>query len=591
VIRGGDAFPFCVYGALDLVRRVRGGGQGGDLFLVGRPVLEEEKAEDQRREENGKAYGVDEFFSEGGGQILGKLHCGSGKVDSTSLVLSDGSILRESFHEDERALLPEVGIRGGFPERQKNFACSRRRLGYTEEVKSFLDRMDAVSDMLMEGFTVGSIAWMTAMGALIGGAFFPSDALASPAPKIRVRVVDGVTAFNVRGFDLRLQSADRYDLRIQQSSASRSAVETRADRVSEWKLRCPKSGMVEAIQLGKAKQPLRTVHFHGPVTLESPSGFVTAEGRSYREKILVHAIPGKSGWRCDAVNHVDIESYLDGLVNAEFSASWSPAAIDAQVIAARTYAFFQMKTMAAKKGGSHFDLDSTTKDQVYDGSKREDYRSRRSANRTRGMVLKAKRSDVWPIKAYYHSTCGGKTELPEVVWGGSSRGFKRRVHCHHCKSSPSYVWDVPIAMNEIALGIWKGARSLGAADREITRHWPVSWERDLRSSRLLELKVATLNESGRAEKVTSRWRNAEGREFVLSVPGPLFRSWIGPSRLKSTVFQALAAGGDRWVLRGRGFGHGVGLCQWGAKTMGELGRSSREILKTYYPDAVIAKAW
>jgi stage II sporulation protein D len=139
--------------------------------------------------------------------------------------------------------------------------------------------------------------------------------------------------------------------------------------------------------------------------------------------------------------------------------------------------------------------------------------------------------------------------------------------------------------------MWKGARDLSGANRDQIRGWPLTWETELRESQLLDLRVTSQNESGRAEVVTSRWKNAAGKEYTLTVPGTTFRYWIGPSRLKSTVFQSYSAGNDRWVLRGRGFGHGVGLCQWGAKVAGETGLKTRAILKVYYPDAVIARAW
>jgi len=413
-------------------------------------------------------------------------------------------------------------------------------------------------------------------------------------PKVRVRIVDGVRAVLIRGFDLKFQSVNREDLRIQQASALRSldgrpSLFARSDRLSQWQIACPNGGVIQAAQLGAGKFPLRTVYFAGPVSVESPSGFVTVKGKPYREKIVVHPIQTRHGWECEVVNHVDVENYLDGLVNAEFSAAWNREAIDAQVIAARTYAYYQIK-LTNRRGG-HFDLDSTVKDQVYDGSTKEDYRSRLSAIRTRGKILKASASDEWPIKAYYHSTCGGATELPEVVWGVPMKGFKTRVKCPYCRNSPSFIWDVPVGAKEIGLDLWKGAKDLGAADRNQIRDWPVSWERDIRESDLVDLRVTAQNGSGRAEVVTSKWKTKDGREFTLAMPGTLFRYWIGPSRLKSTVFQVLAAGKDQWVLRGRGFGHGVGLCQWGAKALGELGKKSLEILKFYYPDTVVARAW
>jgi stage II sporulation protein D len=433
--------------------------------------------------------------------------------------------------------------------------------------------------------------------ALLLAAIFPAIpvARAATAPKVRVRIVDGAKRVAVRGFDLRFRSVNREDLKIQQASALRSlagrpSLSARSDRLSNWRFACPNGGVVQAVQSSaNGKIPLRTVYFAGPVRIESPAGFVTVQGKPYRERIFVHPISTRKGWECEVVNHVDVENYLDGLVNAEFSAAWNREAIDAQVVAARTYAYYQIKLMTRR--GAHFDLDSTIKDQVYDGSMREDYRSRLSAIRTRGQILKAAKNDEWPIKAYYHSTCGGTTELPEVVWGTPMRGFGHRVTCPYCRSSPSFIWDVPLAAKEIALEIWKGARDLGAGDRDAVRNWPLTWEKELRESELLDLRVSVQNASGRAERVTSKWKNAEGKEYVLEMPGTLFRSWIGPSRLKSTVFQVLAAGKDQWVLRGRGFGHGVGLCQWGAKTLGEQGKKAREILKFYYPDAVLARAW
>lgn len=421
-----------------------------------------------------------------------------------------------------------------------------------------------------------------------------SPFVAKAAPKVRVRIVDSVKSVDVRGFDLKFQSQNREDLKLGQASALRSltqrpSMSARSDRLSEWRLACPSGGVIEAAQVGAGKLPLRTVYFPGPVVVESPSGFITVRGRPYRERVVIHSVMNRRGWECEAVNHVDIENYLDGLVNAEFSASWNREAIDAQVIAARTYAYYQMKVMAKKE--SHFDLDSTVKDQVYDGSMREDYRSRLSAIRTRGIVLKANARDEWPVKAYYHSTCGGTTELPEVVWGTPMKAYQKRVVCPYCRTSPSFIWDIPIPGNEIALGIWKGARESPGSDRTWLKKWPADWERLLRESELVDLRVATQNASGRVETMSSRWKTANGNEVVLEMPGTLFRYWIGSSRLKSTVFQVLAAGNGQWVLRGRGFGHGVGLCQWGTKTLGENGKKARDILTFYYPGAVLARAW
>ena len=108
------------------------------------------------------------------------------------------------------------------------------------------------------------------------------------------------------------------------------------------------------------------IRFRSPTTVETPAGFFQYKGRPYRETLRIHALP--SG-ECEVVNEVDLEKYLDGLVNSEFSSQWSEEAVAAQAIAARTYAFYQMRE-AHMRPEAHYDVDSTTKDQVYDGSYR-----------------------------------------------------------------------------------------------------------------------------------------------------------------------------------------------------------------------------
>ena len=404
-------------------------------------------------------------------------------------------------------------------------------------------------------------------------AFNPVISYATPwithaSPSVRVRVSDGTDRFTVRGFDLKF------------SNGKKAA--QMADRTSEWKIRCTSGGAISA----RAPGSTYVSEFSSPLKIESPSGFVSLQNQRYRDSLYVYSIKKGKHTTCEVVNHVEIEKYLDGLVNSEFNAKWGMGAIDAQVIAARTYAFYQMKQ--AKKKAVHYDLDSTIKDQVYDGSTKEDYRSALSAERTRGQILSSGNAE--PIKAYYHSTCGGMTDLPEGVWGKKEAGFKRRVVCPFCRESPAFVWDVPLKLADVSRQIQKGLSTLESYKFEQIKNWPSKWKTDLGTSELVSLEVSAVDPSSRATLVRSTWKKGS-LKYALDIPATWFRQWIGSTKIKSTGFQILPAGAGHCVLRGKGYGHGVGLCQWGAKVMGERKKSAQDILKFYYPDAQMARAW
>jgi stage II sporulation protein D len=382
----------------------------------------------------------------------------------------------------------------------------------------------------------------------------------SPARTIRVRISEATPQVPLRGFDLRLRPA--------------KGAPVTADRASRWELRCEAGRIM-------AKGP-RNVELAAPVTIESPAGFIHFRERPYRDRIRVHA----TGSLCEVVNDVDVERYLDGLVHSEFSPKWKPEAIAAQVVAARTYAYHQI----LRGRGRHYDVDSTVRDQVYDGTEGEDHRASRVVESTRGVILMAANAagKFEPLKAFYHSTCGGRTELPEKVWGGRYPGFRRTVACPFCTSSPRYRWDLDLPGEEISDAFLRGARE-GVAEAG----WPVDWVSAVREGRLLDLRTGPADDAGRVPTVTGVWGRGK-RMIELSVSGARFREWIGPGRLRSTAFQVIGhrgAGGKRWRFDGRGNGHGVGMCQWGAKIMGDQGHKAAAILKHYYPDAELRKVW
>jgi stage II sporulation protein D len=324
--------------------------------------------------------------------------------------------------------------------------------------------------------------------------------------------------------------------------------------------------------------PKSALQFH------SSAGQIKVNDRLYHGDLEIVS----QGGFCHVINQLSIENYLAGVVDAEFSSLWNEESIAAQVVAARTYAYFQVKESQRKK--SDFDLDATIKDQVYQGVTKDSRRAAALVGKTRGLVLApATSAHSGPIKAFYHSTCGGQTELPERVWGGAYPGFKRQVVCPFCKNSPVYGWTLSLTPSEIALAIQRGIEQGGAP-----QDWPKLRRAMFRPENLLELRVLGGQTEQRVGEVLMTW-NDQGSRLELSLSGIRFREWMGVSRFKSTWFQVqptLSRGAVKaWQFQGRGNGHGVGMCQWGVKAMGEKGYRFASILRYYYPDAILKKMW
>jgi SpoIID/LytB domain protein len=403
--------------------------------------------------------------------------------------------------------------------------------------------------------------------------------------RIRVRVAEGLEQVLVRGMDLRIYQSSTVG-RTHNPALAGEKLALATDRRTEWELRCD-AGRVRALA-----RDGRRLDLAEPATFESPTGFLQLQDRPFREAIHVYSSARANGdGTCDVINELDVEKYLEGLVNREFNSSWSREAIAAQVIAARTYAYYQIRQ--ADLSGARFDLDGSVKDQVYDGSDREDYRASREVQRTRGIILTPDREgdDPRPLKAFYHSTCGGHTALPQRVWGARIAGFKHSVSCPYCASSPRLNWEIDLTPRDLSEAILKGART----DRDAAR-WPAGVREAVRGGALLDLRTRGVSpEDGRVREVVTSWSAGAGRGAVeLVLPATRLRDWVGSTLLRSTAFEATPhrVGLERrWRFAGRGYGHGVGMCQWGAKVMAEQGQDYSAILSHYYPDAYIRKLW
>ncbi len=255
-----------------------------------------------------------------------------------------------------------------------------------------------------------------------------------------------------------------------------------------------------------------------------------------------------------AINTLDVEGYLYGVLHHEVSSWWPMEALRAQAIAARTYALYQVQVSRSQE----YDLKSSTFSQVYGGSTTERFRTKSAVDQTKGQVLT---SDGKIFPAYFHSACGGKTAGAEELWKISTKTLAGNVVCGYCKMSPHNFWHANVPLVEIKQIMEKNGRPVGE---------------------ILDLKAVTQTPSGRVGSL-----KITGASGEMTIAAKDFRIWIGGERIRSTQF-TLKINEDMVEFKGKGWGHGVGLCQWGSFGQALLGRSHEEILKFYYPDSTIA---
>lgn len=312
-----------------------------------------------------------------------------------------------------------------------------------------------------------------------------------------------------------------------------------------------------------------------PVALRTldAAGFVGFGGRRYRGEIIVSA----DGANLVVVNRLAVEDYLLGVVPLEIGnrAPQELAAVEAQAIAARSYAHTHRARNAS------WDVRATIDDQVYGGVDVERPLTSRAVEETAGQVLYfgGRIAD-----APYHSTCGGTTAEPGEVWNGEGGAvYLRRVsdripgtNRFYCDQAPRFEWSREIVGDSVGVLVERYLRSRGRAAS-------IGRVRDVRvASRTASGRVGVLAIDGARGDATLR-----GNEIRYALRGP------GGELLNSTYFSVDVDGSGqggvrRLVMRGHGYGHGIGMCQWGAIGRARAGQDALTILRTYYPGTSVA---
>ncbi len=298
-----------------------------------------------------------------------------------------------------------------------------------------------------------------------------------------------------------------------------------------------------------------------------PQGLIVLKQRRYRGVLLLRP----EGEGLQAINRLPLESYLAGVVGSEMPGTWPLAALKAQAVASRTYALQQLRPTAP------FDLKATVASQVYKGVEAESLPTREAVSGTRSQVLM---HGERLINAVFHSSSGGATENSGELW---SRQLPYLVSVPDFDaSSPVSRWEKAFAPETL--------RQTFAEIGGVTMIQPLqsSSTGRVRRARVigpegeLLLSGSELRErlGLRSTLVQFRFEPA-GRLEVSAMPNPLEDS---PA---SGAPPPPVPGSPRLVVKGRGYGHGVGMSQWGAFALAQRGKSYEDILRHYYRGAVL----
>lgn len=257
-----------------------------------------------------------------------------------------------------------------------------------------------------------------------------------------------------------------------------------------------------------------------------------------------------TGSALTVVNSIEIEQYIRGVLYHEISDKWPLEAIKAQAVATRTYALYSIEKYSARD----YDVTNDVYSQVYGGKTAERFRTNLAVRDTKGEVLTYK-GKIFP--AFFHANSGGVTEDASELWNIDLPPLKGGVESPYSVNSPHYRWRRNFRLKDIQDDLIAHGFKVG----------PIK-----------SIRVAERNKSGRVRQLEFIDRSGT----KLMVEGKAFRDALGPNVLKSNLYDVEMKG--YYVdLVGHGWGHGVGMCQWGAYNMARMRFSYQQILKFYYP--------
>jgi len=368
----------------------------------------------------------------------------------------------------------------------------------------------------------------------------------------------------------------------------------------------------------KSTKLLITVHMKGfmidgfgvksKVTIEPLKGsLLYVDGKPYRGSFIIDE--DRFG-KITVINHIDVEKYLYGVIKSEMLINSPMEALKAQAVIARTFAIKYKDKFLKSRG---YGLTDDTSSQVYIGVTGEDPRGTKAVDNTKGLCLTSYNK---LIQCYYHAACGGWTLNNEDAWGGTARPYLRGIKCGYCTESYGHDWDLTLSYTTILEKLLEQGKRLG-------RITSIRSIRDDESQRAIVLVIE--NQKGQLRILGNLFRlaigptvlrssffNIEENDNQLTVPTEDWQSNIGKldgnpddksddnqsenhlldrTKAQQSDLKMEAMIGnyleninepDQLKIHGAGSGHGVGLCQSGARGQAKLDRTFKQILEFYY---------
>jgi stage II sporulation protein D len=289
-----------------------------------------------------------------------------------------------------------------------------------------------------------------------------------------------------------------------------------------------------------------------PLTIKSSKGIIFADRKPYRGYLNI--VKAKNGFT--VVNVLPIEDYLKGVVPKESSPSWPQESLKVQSVISRTYTYANLN----KHNKEGFDMCSQTHCQVYGGAESEVLSSNKAVVATKGEIVTY---DAKLAQTVFHANCGGHTEDPKYVWNWtvSTPPYLKGVKCGYCSDTPHSKWENSLDEKFIM--------------KKLSGY---------RVGNIKSIKIKGKTDAGSAIDIEILHSNGN-----LTFNAYKFRLAVDPWQIKSTAFESIEKKGSRFIFKGYGWGHKVGLCQWGAKGMADKGKSYKKILSHYYPGTKLIK--
>lgn len=314
------------------------------------------------------------------------------------------------------------------------------------------------------------------------------------------------------------------------------------------KYKISQAGTVAVKGLSDGQIQVGTLKDNQPILIEPVQSSLTWNNNSYTGTFYV--LPS-SGGQLMLVEYVSLEEYLHGVLPYEMSPSWPVEALKAQAVAARTYTLKSLENVKNKS----FDLYSDVRSQVYRGNGKKYDAVTRAVDETKGQVLTYQGKLFF---TYYHANCGGATD-DVSSWHFSTKSIKplSGASCKFDSHSKSHNWNMTVPLSKVE----KYAQSVGL------------------KGTLKSIRIVRKTNTGRATNLTLT--TSKGSK---TVPCGAFRLATGIRSCKITRIITSTKGVQ---FTGKGYGHGIGMCQDGANGMAKRNHNYKQILKHYYPGSVL----